>query len=296
MTSSRHSARPMAMRSDSRARVLELVAGRQDRAEQRVVHRVHDCTRSPSARRCTLLRLHVVRQPCARAAQSVAADGSRRHRAGSPIVALAVHLPRPGIPVRRHGPGAGRSSPGRGGRLVAEADEALGEPICRLAWEGPADELDLTVNAQPALLAASIASHAGARGRRSADADGSALRRRRFYAGHSMGQYSAMVAAGVICARRRRAAGPRARPADAGVGRRRRDGGDHRPARRATSPSSRPPVEALGVFTIANRNSPGPDRGQRRARRRRGAAEKPPGSWAPSAPSCCRSASPRTRR
>jgi len=37
------------------------------------------------------------------------------------------------------------------------ADAALGEPVSRLAWEGPSDQLDRTENAQPALLAASIA-------------------------------------------------------------------------------------------------------------------------------------------
>ena len=41
--------------------------------------------------------------------------------------------------------------------VFAAADAALGEPISALAWEGPAERLDLTENAQPALLAASIA-------------------------------------------------------------------------------------------------------------------------------------------
>ena len=77
-----------------------------------------------------------------------------------------------------------------------EADEALGEPISRLAWEGPATELDQTVNAQPALLAASIAAQ-----RALQDALGgatSAYGPPSYFAGHSMGQYSAMVAAGVL--------------------------------------------------------------------------------------------------
>jgi [acyl-carrier-protein] S-malonyltransferase len=78
------------------------------------------------------------------------------------------------------------------------ADEALDEPISRLAWEGPADTLDLTVNAQPALLAASIAAHTalGDASRRAADVDD--VWPPSFFAGHSMGQYSAMVAAGVL--------------------------------------------------------------------------------------------------
>ncbi|HKZ90925.1 MAG TPA: acyltransferase domain-containing protein, partial [Candidatus Limnocylindrales bacterium] len=66
-------------------------------------------------------------------------------------------------------PGQGSQSVGMGRALAAAsseaaavwraADEALDEPISRLAWEGPADQLDLTVNAQPALLAASVAAH-----------------------------------------------------------------------------------------------------------------------------------------
>jgi [acyl-carrier-protein] S-malonyltransferase len=77
-----------------------------------------------------------------------------------------------------------------------EADDALGEPISRLAWGGPADELDLTVNAQPALLAASIAAQRALEADAAAPASG--LAEPTFHAGHSMGQYSAMVAAGVL--------------------------------------------------------------------------------------------------
>lgn len=103
-------------------------------------------------------------------------------------------------------PGQGSQSVGMGRTLAAavplaaavweEADEALGEPISRLAWEGPADELDLTVNAQPALLAASIAAQ---RAIEAALADApSSYGPPSYHAGHSMGQYSAMVAAGVL--------------------------------------------------------------------------------------------------
>jgi [acyl-carrier-protein] S-malonyltransferase len=80
--------------------------------------------------------------------------------------------------------------------VFAEADDALGEPLSRLAWEGPAEVLDLTANAQPALLAASIA-FLRALGERRAAA-GHAPLTPAFAAGHSMGQYSALVAAGVI--------------------------------------------------------------------------------------------------
>jgi [acyl-carrier-protein] S-malonyltransferase len=103
-------------------------------------------------------------------------------------------------------PGQGSQAVGMGRALAelstaaaavfAEADEALGEPLSRLAWDGPSDELDLTVNAQPALLAASIAFLRGFEERRR-DAALPALAPA-FAAGHSMGQYSALVAAGVI--------------------------------------------------------------------------------------------------
>ena len=76
------------------------------------------------------------------------------------------------------------------------ADQALGEPISRLAWEGPEDELNRTENAQPALLAASIAYLEAVRERWNAlsvDIPDPA-----FAAGHSMGQYTALVAAGAL--------------------------------------------------------------------------------------------------
>jgi [acyl-carrier-protein] S-malonyltransferase len=80
--------------------------------------------------------------------------------------------------------------------VMAEADEALGEPLSRLAFEGPAEQLDLTVNAQPALVATSIAFLAALRERWAAA--GIAAPTPAYCAGHSMGQYSAFVAAGVI--------------------------------------------------------------------------------------------------
>src|SRR5450830_1991059 len=64
-------------------------------------------------------------------------------------------------------PGQGSQSVGMGKALaaaspaaaavLAEADEALNEPISRLAFDGPAEQLDLTVNAQPAIVAVSVA-------------------------------------------------------------------------------------------------------------------------------------------
>ncbi|MEM9291995.1 MAG: ACP S-malonyltransferase [Acidobacteriota bacterium] len=67
-----------------------------------------------------------------------------------------------------------------------EADEALGFALSALCWEGPAEDLQLTVNTQPALLATSVAFYRAAR---AAGVDAAVL------AGHSLGEYSALVAA-----------------------------------------------------------------------------------------------------
>ncbi|MDH4141965.1 MAG: ACP S-malonyltransferase [Chloroflexota bacterium] len=103
-------------------------------------------------------------------------------------------------------PGQGSQSVGMGrdlamtspaaGAVFAAADSALGEPISELIWAGPAEQLDLTEQAQPALLATSIAILEAMR-ERWAQA-GLVAPQPAFAAGHSMGQYSAFVAAGVI--------------------------------------------------------------------------------------------------
>ena len=67
-----------------------------------------------------------------------------------------------------------------------EADSVLGEPLSKLCFEGPEEELALTVNTQPATLAVSIAAF------RAAGATCSAA------AGHSLGEYSALTAAGAL--------------------------------------------------------------------------------------------------
>jgi [acyl-carrier-protein] S-malonyltransferase len=80
--------------------------------------------------------------------------------------------------------------------VFAAADAALGEPVSALAWDGPAERLDLTENAQPALLATSIAILAALRERWAAE--GLEAPVPAFAAGHSMGQYSALVATGAL--------------------------------------------------------------------------------------------------
>ena len=70
-----------------------------------------------------------------------------------------------------------------------EADEALGDPISRLCFDGPEEQLALTQNTQPAVLTASVAVDRLLRSRGHAPA---------FLAGHSLGEYSAHVAAGTL--------------------------------------------------------------------------------------------------
>jgi [acyl-carrier-protein] S-malonyltransferase len=73
--------------------------------------------------------------------------------------------------------------------VFQEADDVLGFSLSRLAWEGPEDELTLTLNAQPAILVHSIAVHRVIRDR---------LPDVQFAAGHSLGELSAYVAAGTL--------------------------------------------------------------------------------------------------
>ncbi|MCC7355815.1 MAG: ACP S-malonyltransferase [Anaerolineae bacterium] len=75
--------------------------------------------------------------------------------------------------------------------VFAETDGVLGFPLSRLCFEGPAEVLTDTINAQPAILAASIAAL------RAWEAMGN-VPQPRFVAGHSMGEYSALCAAGAL--------------------------------------------------------------------------------------------------
>ncbi|UCC59383.1 MAG: ACP S-malonyltransferase [Dehalococcoidia bacterium] len=75
--------------------------------------------------------------------------------------------------------------------VFEEADEALGIPISRLCFEGPEDELRKTINSQPAILIASIACLRAATGI-------NGTLRPAFVAGHSLGEYTALVVANVL--------------------------------------------------------------------------------------------------
>ncbi|WP_370343653.1 ACP S-malonyltransferase, partial [Pararhodobacter marinus] len=99
-------------------------------------------------------------------------------------------------------PGQGAQSIGMGRDLAQaypaakavfdEVDEALGQSLSSLIWEGDAAELTLTANAQPALMATSLAAM------RALEAEGFAVTDAAFVAGHSLGEYSALAAAGAL--------------------------------------------------------------------------------------------------
>ena len=73
-----------------------------------------------------------------------------------------------------------------------EVDEALGEKLSALIWEGEQDTLTLTQNAQPALMATSLAAMAALK------SEGVPIEAASFVAGHSLGEYSALAAAGAL--------------------------------------------------------------------------------------------------
>jgi len=78
-------------------------------------------------------------------------------------------------------------------RVFKEVDEALGEKLSKLIWEGPEETLTLTANAQPALMAVSLAAL------RALESRGFSLKDKVAYvAGHSLGEYSALAASGFV--------------------------------------------------------------------------------------------------
>ena len=100
-------------------------------------------------------------------------------------------------------PGQGSQAVGMGAELAKsypaaravfdEVDSALGQNLSKLMWEGPESELTLTENAQPALMAVSLAAMRvlGEKGLKLKD-------RAAYVAGHSLGEYSALAAAGAL--------------------------------------------------------------------------------------------------
>ncbi len=99
-------------------------------------------------------------------------------------------------------PGQGAQATGMGRELADaypaakavfdEVDDALGENLSALIWDGAIEDLTLTRNAQPALMATSIAAM------RALEAEGADIEAASFVAGHSLGEYSALAAAGAL--------------------------------------------------------------------------------------------------
>src|SRR5262245_10777696 len=78
--------------------------------------------------------------------------------------------------------------------VFAEVDEALGQTLSKLMWDGPEAELTLTENAQPALMAVSLAVVRVLEAEHGVKLKDVA----KFVAGHSLGEYSALAAAGAF--------------------------------------------------------------------------------------------------
>ena len=76
--------------------------------------------------------------------------------------------------------------------VFAEVDEALGESLSALIWDGEIETLTLTRNAQPALMATSMAAMAAL------NSEGIEVTAAAYVAGHSLGEYSALCAAGAL--------------------------------------------------------------------------------------------------
>jgi [acyl-carrier-protein] S-malonyltransferase len=101
----------------------------------------------------------------------------------------------PGQGSQTVGMGRGLADAFPAARLVfEEVDEALGEALTKVIWEGPAETLTLTENAQPALMAVSLAAMRVLETEAGVDL----ARDARFVAGHSLGEYSALAAAGAL--------------------------------------------------------------------------------------------------
>ena len=79
-------------------------------------------------------------------------------------------------------------------RVFEEVDEALGQKLSQIAWEGPEDTLTLTENAQPALMAVSVAAARVLEQEKGIPLKDTA----KFVAGHSLGEYSALAASGAL--------------------------------------------------------------------------------------------------
>lgn len=102
-------------------------------------------------------------------------------------MAVAFIFPGQGSQVVGMGRALAEEDP-QAAQLFVEADRVLGYPLTQVMWEGPEEELKRTVHTQPALLAVSVALYRRLAGNFQPD----------WVAGHSLGEYSALVAAGAL--------------------------------------------------------------------------------------------------
>src|SRR5215207_5333900 len=101
-------------------------------------------------------------------------------------------------------PGQGSQAVGMGKALAEafpqaravfdEVDDALSQTLSAIVWEGPAEDLTLTANTQPALMAVSLAAFRVLE----AEAGLDLARHAAYVAGHSLGEYSALAASGSL--------------------------------------------------------------------------------------------------
>jgi [acyl-carrier-protein] S-malonyltransferase len=111
---------------------------------------------------------------------------------GEPLMTIAFTFPGQGSQAVGMGRDLAEAFP-EARDVFQEVDEALGQSLSKLMWEGPEEELTLTANAQPALMAVSLAAI------RVMEKAGLPLKDKVAYvAGHSLGEYSALAAAGTF--------------------------------------------------------------------------------------------------
>ena len=110
---------------------------------------------------------------------------------GEPAMKRAFIFPGQGAQVIGMGKDLAAAYPAAAA-VFEEVDAALGEKLSAMIWDGDIAELTLTANAQPALMATSLAAF------RAMEAEGFGIDRAAFVAGHSLGEYSALAAAGAL--------------------------------------------------------------------------------------------------
>ena len=162
-------------------------------------------------------------------------------------------------------PGQGSQAVGMGKALAEafaaarevfeEVDDALNQRLSRLMWEGPESELTLTENTQPAIMTASIAVLRVLRREGGLDL----AKHARLVAGHSLGEYSALCAAGAFTladtARLLRIRGHAMQDAFAGRRGRHERASRHRDRRRRRGRARK--RRRAGIVVVANDNAPG---------------------------------------